>query len=109
MDASRVYQVRALLFVEVLQIRNVLEVVGVKLTALDDVVGLHIVLELLDLERPALGSQDGSDLRENFGVRRGACGDGDGALLLYGIGSRLFRGNLFHIFRRALRRARSKR
>ena len=109
MDAARVYQVRALLFVEVLQIGDVLEVVGVKLAALDDVIGLHIVLELLDLERPALGSQDGRGLRENFGVRRWACRNGNGALLLYGIGSRLFRGNLFHIFRRALRRARSKR
>ena len=87
MDAARVYQVRALLFVEVLQIGDVLEVVGVKLAALDDVVRLHVILEFLDLERPALGSQDGSDLRENFGVRRGAGSNGDGALALDSVGS----------------------
>ena len=86
MDAAGVHKVRALLFIEVLEIRNVLEVVCVKLAAFDDVVRLHIVLELLDLQRPALGLEDGLGLREDLGVRRGAGGDGDGALALGGFG-----------------------
>ena len=80
MDAAGVHKVRALLFVKVLKIRDVLEVVCVKLAAFDNVVRLHIVLELLDLQRPALGLEDGLGLREDLGVRRGAGGDGDGAL-----------------------------
>ena len=86
MDAAGVHKVRALLFVKVLEIREVLEVVRVKLAALDDVVRLHIVLELLDLQRPALSLEDGLGLREDLGVRRGTGGDSDGALALGGFG-----------------------
>ena len=86
MDAAGVHKVRALLFIEVLKIGDVLEVVRVKFAALDDVVRLHVVLELLDLQRPALGLEDGLGLREDLGVRRGAGGDGDGALARCGFG-----------------------
>ncbi len=44
--------------VEVVQIRLMLEVVGVYLTVLDDQVGDHIVVVLLDIQRDALGGQD---------------------------------------------------
>ena len=71
MDAACIDQMGSLLFVKALKVRNVLEVVCVKLAAFDDVVRLHIVLELLDLQRPALGLEDGLGLREDLGVRRG--------------------------------------
>ena len=69
---------RAVLGVEVLQIRNVLEVVGVDLAALHDVVRLDVVGELLDVEGDVLRGQDLLGDGEDLGVRGGRCGDGDG-------------------------------
>ena len=53
MDDQNGDEVRAVLGVEVIQIRNVLEVVGVDLAALHDVVRLDVVGELLDVEGDA--------------------------------------------------------
>lgn len=71
-------EVRAVLGVEVIQIRNVLEVVGVNLAALHDVVRLDVVGELLDVEGDVLRGQDLLGDGEDLGVRGGRCGDGDG-------------------------------
>ncbi len=78
MDDQNGDEVRTVLGVEVLQIRNVLEVVRVNLAALHDVVRLDVVGELLDVERDVLLGQDLLGDGEDLGVRGGRCGDGDG-------------------------------
>lgn len=54
MDTAGIYQVSTLLLVEALQIRNVLEVVGIEFTGLYYFVGLYIVIEYLNLQSIAL-------------------------------------------------------
>ena len=56
-DAGNRHQMGALFGVEVVQIRLMLEVVGIALTVLDDVVGDHIVVVLLNIQRDALGGR----------------------------------------------------
>ena len=50
MDAGHGDQMGAVLLVEVVQVGLMLEVVGVYLAVLDDVVGLDVVIELLDVQ-----------------------------------------------------------
>ena len=57
-DAGDRHQMGALFLIEVVQIRLMLEVVGVALAVLDDGVGDHIVVVLLNVQRDALGGQD---------------------------------------------------
>ena len=57
-DASNRDQVGALLLIEVVQVGLMLEVVGVALAILNDGVGDHIVIVLLDVQRNALVGQD---------------------------------------------------
>ena len=60
--------------IEVLQIRDMLEIVGVKVAGIHNIVGLHIVLKHLDLQGVALLRQDGlrllQDLRVGHSGRR---------------------------------------
>ena len=58
MDASNGDQVGALLLIEVVQVGLMLEVVGVALAILNDGVGDHIVIVLLDVQSDALVGQD---------------------------------------------------
>ena len=58
MDAGNRHQVSAVLCIEVIQIRLMLEVVGVNGAVLDHVVGDDVVIVLLDVQRDALGGQD---------------------------------------------------
>ena len=64
----------AALGVEVIQIGDVLEVVGVLLTVLHSGVGDHIVAVLMDLQVNTLLCQNGNALFQNFGVGRGRGG-----------------------------------
>lgn len=57
MNTGNSNQMGTLFGVEVVQIRLMLEVVGVYLTVLDDLVGDHIVVVLLDIQRDALGAR----------------------------------------------------
>ena len=50
MDLARNYQICALLRVEALKIRNMLEVIGIDLSAVYDLIGLYVVLEDFDLQ-----------------------------------------------------------
>ena len=81
MDARNGYQRCTVLGVEVVQIRNVLEVVRVKFAVIDDEVGLYIVGELGNLKGDILLSEDVFDDRKDLGVRRGRCGDRDALTL----------------------------
>ena len=53
-DAARIYQVCSLLLVEILQIRNMLEVVCVKITTLYNKVRLNVIIKYGNLQIPAL-------------------------------------------------------
>ena len=64
--------------VEVVQIRLMLEVVGVYLTVLDDLVGDHIVVVLLDIQRDALGGKDLLAHLQHLAVGSGSSGAADG-------------------------------
>ena len=57
-DTGNGDQVGALLLIEVVQVGLMLEVVGVALAILNDGVGDHIVIVLLDVQRNALVGQD---------------------------------------------------
>ena len=57
-DAGNGDQVGALLLIEVVQVGLMLEVVGVALAILNDGVGDHVVIVLLDVQRNALVGQD---------------------------------------------------
>ena len=64
--------------VEVVQIRLMLEVVGVYLTVLDDLVGDHIVVVLLNIQRDALGGKDLLAHLQHLAVGSGSSGTADG-------------------------------
>ena len=84
MDGGHGHQVGTLLFIEIVQIGGVLEIVGVDFAAVYNQVGLHIVLKLGDLQRPALFGKKLCGFGEDLRVGRGRSGHGDGALGLYG-------------------------
>ena len=84
MDGGHGDQIGALLFIEVVQIGGVLEVVGVDFAAVHHQIGLHIVLKLGDLQRPALFGQELCGLCQDLRVGRGRSGHGDGAFFRYG-------------------------
>ena len=84
MDGGHGDQIGALLFIEVVQIGGVLEVVGVDFAAVHHQIGLHIVLKLGDLQRPALFGKKLCGFGEDLRVGRGRSGHGDGAFFRYG-------------------------
>ena len=61
-----------------------LEIVGVDFAAVYHQIGLHIVLKLGDLQRPAFLGKKLCGFGEDLRVGRGRSGHGDGALGLYG-------------------------
>ena len=77
MDLSCDYKVCSLLLVEALQIRDMLEIVGIDLSAVYDLVGLYIVLKYLDLQIIAFFSQKGLCGLKDLSVRCRACSNGD--------------------------------
>ena len=78
-------EVRAVAGVEAVQVRGVLEVVGVKLAVFKSGVGQDVIIENNDLEIVAFLGEEGLDLLKDLGVRGRGSADGDG----------LFRGGLF--------------
>ena len=88
MDAGHAHQMGAAGLVELLQIGQVLEVVGVLVAVLHGGVGHHVVAVLVDHQLDALLRQDGHALVQNLGVGGGGGGhrQGDG---LSGIAARL--------------------
>ena len=50
MDTAGIYQVSTLLLIEALQVRDMLEVVGIEFTGLYYFVGLYIVIKYLNLQ-----------------------------------------------------------
>ena len=74
MDAGHAHQVGAVLSVEVVQIGDVLEVVGVLGALFHSGVGDHIVAVDMDFQVDALLGQNGHALLQNFGVGRGGGG-----------------------------------
>ena len=71
----------AVLGVEVLQIRQVLEVVGVHGAVIDDGVGHNVVIVDLNVQGDVLGGQDLLSDLQDLGVGRGGSGHGDGLAL----------------------------
>ena len=69
---------RTLLGVEVLEVGQVLEVVGVDAAVLNEGVGGDVVVDDLDLQCDTLLSQNVLDDLEDLGVGRGGRGDADG-------------------------------
>ena len=57
MDTACIHKVITVLGIEGLKVRNVLEVVGIDLTAFKCIVGCHIVSELNDLKLVSLSCQ----------------------------------------------------
>ena len=78
MNAGNSDQMGTLFGVEVVQIRLMLEIVGVYLTVLDDLVGDHIVVVLLDIQRDALGGKDLLAHLQHLAVGSGSSGAADG-------------------------------
>ena len=77
-DAGDGHQMGTLLLVEVVQIRLMLEVVGVALAVLDDGVGDHIVVVLLDVQSDALSGQNVLADLQDLAVGSGSCSAADG-------------------------------
>ena len=71
----------AVLVIEVLQIGQVLEVVGVHGAVLHHGVGHNVVIEDLNVQGDVLGSQDLLGDLQDLGVGRGGSGHGDGLAL----------------------------
>ena len=84
MDAGDAHQMGAAGGVEVIQIRDVLEVVGVLIAVLHSGIGHHIVAVLVDLQVDALLGQNGYALLQDLGVGggRGSYVQSDGLLRL---------------------------
>ena len=81
MDAGHAYQMGAVLFIEVVQVGDVLEVVGVQLALFQRGVGDDIVVEFHDLQIVAFVSQNLLDNFQNLGVGCGGCADLDGLIV----------------------------
>ena len=81
MDARDGYQRGTVLGIEIVQIRNVLEVVRVKFAVIDDEVGLYIVGELGDLKGDVLLGEDVLNDSEDLSVRCGRSRNRDGLAL----------------------------
>ena len=71
MDTGHGDEVRTLLGVEVLEVGQVLEVVGVDAAVFNEGVGGDVVVDDLDLQCDTLLSQDVLDDLEDLGVGRG--------------------------------------
>ena len=81
MDRADGHDVGALLGVEVIQIGDMLEVVGVQRTVFDHSVRHNIIIVDLNIQRNVLGSQDLLGNLQDLGVRRGGSGHGNGLTL----------------------------
>ena len=68
-DAGNGHQMGAVLCIEVVQIRLMLEIVGIALAVLNDVVGNDVVVVLLNIQRDALFSQNVLADLQNLAVR----------------------------------------
>ncbi len=77
MDHRRDDNMRAVLRIEVLQIRNVLEIVCVHFTALHNIVRLNIIGKLLDIQRDIFFCKDLLRNLQNLCMRCRGCGDCD--------------------------------
>ena len=73
MNRGNRHDVSSVLLVEVLEVRGVLEVVGVAFTAFDNGVRNNVVGENFDLKGYILGCKDLLDFFKNFGVRCRRC------------------------------------
>ena len=82
MDLARNYQVCALLRVEALKIRNMLEVIGVDLSAVYYLIGLYVVLEDFDLQFIAFLCQNRLCSFQDLRMRCRTCRNGDLLALL---------------------------
>ena len=76
MDAAGIYQMSALFFIEAVQIRNVLEIVGVKFTAFYYFIGQNIIVKFRYFQIIAQLLQERLCLCQNFCM--GSCGGGYG-------------------------------
>ena len=92
-DARNGHQMGTLFGIEVVEVRDMLEVVGVDFAAVHYQIGLHIVFKLGDLQRPAFLGKDFGGFCQNLRVRHGRGGYGDGALFLNGSGGLRRGGN----------------
>ena len=78
MDGGDGHDVGTLLLIEVLQVGQVLEVVGVHGAVVYHGVGHNIVIVALDIQGDALSGQDGLGNLQDLGVGGGGGSDGDG-------------------------------
>ncbi len=76
-DACCVHQVRAVLLIEVVQVRDVLEVVRVQLVVLERGVRQDVVVVFDDIQLIALLRESILRLAQDLSVRRGGCADAD--------------------------------
>ena len=72
------HQMGAVLCIEVVQIRLMLEIVGIALAVLNDVVGNDVVVVLLNIQRDALFGQDVLADLQNLAVRSRSSSAADG-------------------------------
>ena len=77
-DRSSGDNLGAVLGVEVVQVGLMLEVVGVNFAAVNNQVGLDVVVELLDHEGDVLSSQDVLGDGQDLSMGRGGSSHGDG-------------------------------
>ena len=88
MDASGAHQMGSSFLIEAFQIGDVLEIVGVDLTAFHHLVGHDIIGELRHLKRPALLCQKGGRRRKDLRMGYAGSCHGDDPLCLRGLGFR---------------------
>ena len=77
-DAGNRHQMGAVLCIEVVQIRLMLEIVGIALAVLNDVVGNDVVVVLLNIQRDALFGQNVLADLQNLAVRSRSSSAADG-------------------------------
>ena len=83
MDLSDRNEVRAVFLVEGIEIRLMLEIVGVYIAAFGGIIRNYIVVHDLDFERIALFLERFNALFEDFGVRRRACSNLDDLVVFF--------------------------
>ena len=93
MNSARRYQLGAVFLIEVLKIRQVLEVVGVDLAVVYNVVGDNVVGELPNFKGNSLLCEDLLCNRKDLCVRSGRSGNGD----LGAVQSRVINGGIVAI------------
>ena len=77
MDAARVYKMCSLFFIKAVQIRNVLEIIGIKFARFHYKIRLYVIIKFNDVQFISIPLENVCRLCENLGMRRSGCCDLD--------------------------------